>query len=146
MNGNTDAGIRHIYEQWHTCAVRRDLDGLMALYDEDAVLESPLILAVLKEHDRGVLTGKAAIAAFISAGLRNSGNGLGRWYRTSTLYSNGRQLTWEYPRQTPDGEQIDLIEMMDIENDLIRHHRVYWGWVGFKTLARALNPGAGQDR
>jgi len=135
MCANSDAEIRHIYEQWHACVVQRDLDGLVALYDDDAILETPLILAVLKDHDRGVLMGKTAIASFFAAGLRNSGSGLGRWYRTGTFFSNGRQLTWEYPRATPEGDQVDLVEVMDIEHGLIRHHRVYWGWVGFMTLA-----------
>jgi steroid Delta-isomerase len=45
------------------------------------------------------------------------------------------QLTWEYPRATPDGDQIDLVEVMDVSGGLITHHRVYWGWVGFKMLS-----------
>ncbi|TDG10127.1 polyketide cyclase [Paraburkholderia guartelaensis] len=146
MCGNTDAEIRHIYEQWHACVLQRDLDGVMALYDDDAILETPLILAVLKDHDRGVLKGKTAIGSFFAAGLRDAGNGLGRWYRTGTFFSNGRQLTWEYPRETPDGDQVDLVEVMDIERGLIRHHRVYWGWVGFLTLAPALNSRANKAR
>jgi hypothetical protein len=28
---------------------------------------------------------------------------------------------------------------MDIANGLITHHRVYWGWVGFKMLVATLN-------
>jgi hypothetical protein len=28
---------------------------------------------------------------------------------------------------------------MDLKNGLIAHHRVYWGWVGFKALAAGLN-------
>jgi steroid Delta-isomerase len=139
MRTSTDKEIRHVYEHWHASVVQRDLNGLVALYHDDAILETPLILAVLKDHDRGVLVGKAAIAAFFAAGLRNAGTGLGRWYRSGTFYSNGRQLTWEYPRETPDGDQVDLVEVMDIEEGLIRHHRVYWGWVGFKALAPALN-------
>jgi steroid Delta-isomerase len=146
MSANTDSEIRHVYEQWHACVVQRDLDGLVALYHDDAILETPLILAVLKDHDRGVLTGKAAITSFFASGLRDAGNGLGRWYRTGTFYSNGRQLTWEYPRETPDGDQVDLVEVMDIEHGLIRHHRVYWGWVGFRTLAPAFNSRASDAR
>ena len=146
MCGNTDAEIRHIYEQWHACVLQRDLDGVIALYDDDAILETPLILAVLKDHDRGVLKGKTSIGSFFAAGLRDAGNGLGRWYRTGTFFSNGRQLTWEYPRETPDGDQVDLVEVMDIERGLIRHHRVYWGWVGFLTLAPALNSRANKAR
>jgi hypothetical protein len=55
-------------------------------------------------------------------------------YRTGLFFSNGRHLTWEYPRRTPHGQQVDLFESMDIENGLIVYHRVYWGWQGLKTL------------
>ncbi len=139
MTENTDAEIRHVYEQWHETVVGRDLDGLMALYAEDAVLETPLILATLTHRNEGILNGKAEIRPFFEAGLRKLQNDFGRWYRTSIFFSNGRQLTWEYPRETPHGDQVDLIEMMDIENGLISHHRVYSGWVGFKALVAALN-------
>ena len=36
-------------------------------------------------------------------------------------------------------DQVDLVEVMDIANGLIAHHRVYWGWVGFKALAGVMN-------
>ena len=55
-------------------------------------------------------------------------------YRTGLFFSNGRHLTWEYPRLTPSGAQVDLFESMDIENGLIVYHRVYWGWQGLKAL------------
>ena len=41
---------------------------------------------------------------------------------------------WEYPRATPDGEQMDFVEVMEIENGLISRHCVYWGWRGVKVL------------
>jgi hypothetical protein len=139
MTENTDAEIRHIYEQWHATVRGRDLDGLMVLYAEDAILETPLILATLKDRTEGILRGKLEIKPFFEAGLRKLGNDLGRWYRTGTFFSNGRQLIWEYPRETPQGDQVDLVEVMDIAAGLIAHHRVYWGWVGFKALVAALN-------
>jgi steroid delta-isomerase len=139
MTEDTNADIRHIYERWHETVVGRDLDGLMALYAEDAFLETPLILATLKGRREGLLRGKAEIRSFFEAGLRKLQNELGRWYRTGIFFSNGRQLTWEYPRETPQGDQVDLVEVMDIANGLIAHHRVYWGWVGFKALVAALN-------
>ncbi|SCX59954.1 nuclear transport factor 2 family protein [Variovorax sp. EL159] len=131
---NTEADIRRIYEQWHHTVVSRDINGLMALYAEDAILETPLILATLRDKKVGMLEGKAAIHAFFDAGLRKLPGELGRWYRTGTFFSNGRQLTWEYPRATPQGDQIDLVEVMDVAHGLITHHRVYWGWTGFQSL------------
>jgi steroid Delta-isomerase len=136
MNSN-DAAILHIYERWHETVVGGDLDGLMALYADDAILETPLILATLPDKSEGVLKGKSAIRPFFEAGFRKLRSDLGRWYRTGTFFANGRQLTWEYPRATPQGDQVDLVEVMDIADGLIAHHRVYWGWVGFKALTAA---------
>ena len=139
MRPNTEAEIRHIYEGWHQAVVARDLEALLALYAETAILETPLILAV-QPHREGILRGKAELRPFFAAGFANAkngsgGNGLGRWYRTGVFFANGRQLTWEYPRATPEGDQVDLVEMMEIEAGLIAQHRVYWGWVGFKALS-----------
>jgi steroid delta-isomerase len=139
MAGNTDAEIRHVYERWHETVVGRDLDGLMALYADDAIFETPLIVATLKDKTEGILRGSAEIRAFFEAGFQKLRGDFGRWHRTGTFFSNGRQLTWEYPRETPHGDQVDLVEIMDIANGLITHHRVYWGWVGFKTLVAVLN-------
>ena len=135
---HADTDVRHIYEGWHAAVVARDVDALMALYADDAVLETPLIVVTLPDHGSGVLRGKAAIGEFFAAGLRNPGNKLGRWYRTGLFFSNGRQLTWDYPRATPEGDQVDLVEVMDLRDGLIAHHRVYWGWVGFLALRAAM--------
>jgi steroid delta-isomerase len=137
MNSDYDAGIRHVYEQWHERVRSRDLDALMALYADDAVLETPLIVATLPDVSRGMLSGRQNIRAFFEIGFGKLQNELSRWYRTGTFFSNGRQLVWEYPRETPQDDQIDLVEFMDITNGLIVHHRVYWGWVGFKLLVAA---------
>lgn len=134
MTEPLDAQSRRVYERWHAAVLDRDGDGLMALYAEDAILESPLILAGSGIATSGILTGKAAIRRFFDDTLRKPGSALGRWYRTGTVFSNGRQLTWEYPRATPEGDQVDLVEVMDLAAGLISHHRVYWGWVGFRTL------------
>jgi ketosteroid isomerase-like protein len=134
---DTDADTRRIHEDWHAAVVARDLDALMSLYADDAVLETPLVVATLPAHGSGVLHGKAAIGAFFAAGLRNPDNPLGRWYRSGLFFSNGRQLVWEYPRATPDGDQVDLVEVMDLRDGVIAHHRVYWGWVGFSALRGA---------
>jgi hypothetical protein len=46
------------------------------------------------------------------------------------FFTDGRKLMWEYPRATPDGEQMDFVEVMEINDDgLIARHCVYWGLV-----------------
>ncbi len=41
VSENTEAQIRHIYDRWQETIVRRDVDGLIALYAEEAILETP---------------------------------------------------------------------------------------------------------
>jgi ketosteroid isomerase-like protein len=36
----------------------------------------------------------------------------------------------------PDGDQMDIVEVMEIQDGLIAAHRVYWGWLGVGMLLR----------
>jgi steroid Delta-isomerase len=132
---NTDAEIRRVYERWHEMIVSRNLDGLMELYAEDSVLESSAVL-VLEKNSTGVLKGRnlirAHFAAFFSEMMAKDATV--ELYRPGTFFSNGKTLVWEYPSRSPRGNQLDVVESMDLENGLIAYHRVYWGWIGFKAL------------
>ena len=57
-----------------------------------------------------------------------------RGHYRSGFFTDGRTLIWEYPRETPDGDQMDFVESMEIQDGLIRRHRVYWGWYGVKVI------------
>lgn len=127
-----------IYEQWDARAKAGDVEGLLALYAEDAVLESPLVPAILDDVEHGVLEGHAALRHFFNEGTKRRPNDKVRWYRTGTFLTNAETLIWEYPRETPDGEQIDILEVMEIRDGLIRKHRIYWGWKGCIQIAPSL--------
>jgi hypothetical protein len=59
-----------------------------------------------------------------------------KYYRSGYL-TDGKKLMWEYPCETPDGQQMDFVEVMELNEDgLIQKHRVYWGWYGFGVLKR----------
>src|SRR5580704_15995895 len=88
----------------------------------------------------GVLHDHGELRRFFGEGARRRPNDLVRWYRTGEWLTDGRRmLVWEYPRETPDGDQVDLVEVMEIGNGLIRHHRIYWGWKGCGLIAPALS-------
>ena len=55
-------------------------------------------------------------------------------YFKQNFFTDGKTLIFEYPRQTPEGEQMDFVEVMEIKDGLIQYHRVYWGWRGFKVI------------
>lgn len=122
-----------IFEDWHTCAKSRLVDELASLYAIDAVLESPLIPALL-DIPRGVCHGRRQIQQFLAEGTKRRPNELVQWHRSPTYLWDGATLSWEYPRQVADGEQIDIAEYMDIAHGYIQRHRIYWGWFGLKHL------------
>jgi len=113
---------------------------LLALYAEDSVLESPLVPAILDDKSDGICAARANCAFFSVEGGRRRPNDLVRWYRTGEWLTDGRRLlVWEYPRQAPDGDQVDLVEFMEIAGGLIRCHRIYWGWKGCILIAPVLS-------
>jgi hypothetical protein len=128
---------QRIYEQWHDYARHGNVDGLMNLYTADAILETPLAMAILADANSGILQG-AEMRRFFEEGVRRRPNELVRWYRDGTFLWNGQRLVWEYPRQMPQGEQVDIVEVMDIDEGKISHHRIYWGWFGFALLKQSF--------
>lgn len=104
------ADCERIHREWHERAKGLDTDGLLRLYAEDAVLESPLVPAILDDKPDGVLHGHAELRRFFEEGARRRPNDVVRWYRTGKWLTDGRRLlVWEYPRQAPDGDQVDLV-------------------------------------
>ena len=137
MERNTQAQIRHVYEEWHQAIINRDLDRLTDLYGADSTFESPAVYALNGKSD-GVLHGPSEIRSFFGIFFRKLDKDVAQWFRSGEFFSNGELLIWEYPRETPCGDQTDLVESMDLEGGLIRRHRVYWGWIGFKAILGAL--------
>jgi hypothetical protein len=136
------ADCERVYREWHERAKALDTDGLLALYSEDAVLESPLVPAILDDKQDGVLRGHDELRRFFAEGGRRRPNDLVRWYRTGEWLTDGRRLlVWEYPRQAPDGDQVDLVEFMEIVSGRIACHRIYWGWKGCMLIAPVLSRG-----
>jgi steroid Delta-isomerase len=132
------ADCERIHREWNARAKACDTDGLLALYAQGAVLETPLVQAILDGRTSGTLRGRAEIRPFFEEGARRRPNDLVRWYRTGEWLTDGKRLlVWEYPRQAPDGDQVDLVEVMEVSDGLIQHHRVYWGWFGTALLTRS---------
>jgi steroid Delta-isomerase len=129
------ADCDRIYREWHERAKARDMDGLLALYAQDAVLETPLVQAIYRDRRDGILRGHGEIGPFFAEATRRPLNELVRWYRSGRWLTDGvRLLAWEYPRATPDGDQVDVVELMEVAAGLIQSHRVYGGWLGTALL------------
>ncbi|MDN5917295.1 MAG: nuclear transport factor 2 family protein [Pseudonocardia sp.] len=129
----TDEQIEHIFTAWDDALGAHDLDAALALYQPDATLESPLVCHLLGT-DEGIIRGSDDLRQFVEKVFANQ-PAQRRRYRTGFL-ADGSRVTWEYPRESPDGDQMDIVEVMEIRDGLIAHHRVYWGWVGVGMLTR----------
>lgn len=88
-------------------------------------------------RESGVCRGHDEMRAFFETGFQRRPNELVRWYRNGRYHLDGKTLIWEYPRETPNGDQLDLMEVMELEDGLIQHHKVYWGYKGVGELLRS---------
>ena len=131
--GTTDDEARFVFDEWDRRARTSDVAGLMDLYYDDAILESPLVPRILKRAS-GTLVGREAIGRFLAEGTRRRPNPLVRWHRSGTYLWDGTTLSWEYLRATPEGDQVDIAEFMQLRGPKITVQRIYWGWFGTELL------------
>jgi SnoaL-like domain len=117
--------IERVYRDWDAALHAKDVEAAIALYAEDVRLESPLVRH-LTGSERGVVEGRDNPRAFIRIVFERTPANRGH-YR-SGFFTDGHKLIWEYPRETPDGDQMDFAESMEIENGLIRR------WFGVKVI------------
>lgn len=128
----TKPDVERIYRDWDEALGRKDVEAAMALYAHDCFLESPLICHLLKS-ERGIVEGRDKLRDFVRLVFARTPTVRQRYRKD--FFTDGRQLIWEYPRATPNGEQMDFVESMEINDDgLIQRHCVYWGWYGVKVL------------
>jgi SnoaL-like domain len=129
-------GVRtpeEIYHDWDKALGRKDVAAAMTLYAPDATLESPLVCHLLG-IENGVLRGRDEIRRFATLVFERQPPQRQRYKRK--YFTDGETLMWEYPRGTPEGEQMDFVEVMELKDGFIQHHRVYWGWLGVGILSR----------
>ena len=131
--------IEHIFEAWDAALGAKDLDASMALYQPDATLESPLVRQLLGV-DEGIVRGRDGLRAFAEKVFALAPPERRR-FRVGFL-SDGSRVTWEYPRQAAAGEQMDMVEVMEIREGLIQNHRVYWGWYSVRLYETLKSRGS----
>jgi hypothetical protein len=128
---NTDVAER-MYIEWDKALSANDPELLLAFYAEDATIESPLVPHLTGKQD-GICRGHAEMRPFFKLVAERKPK-LREYYRRG-YFTDGRTLMFEYPRDAPEGEQMDFVEVMELNGDgLIQHHKVYWGWRGVKVM------------
>jgi predicted SnoaL-like aldol condensation-catalyzing enzyme len=132
MTGQSEA--ERICHLWDEALGRKDLEASLKLYADDASIESPLVQHLMKS-ETGIVHGKDNLRLFITRVFRTNPPQRKRFKQG--FFTDGRIITWEYPRLAPDGDQMELVEIMEIEHGLIKRHRVYWGWYALGILKSA---------
>lgn len=131
MQDTTRTGDVHaVIESWERALGQHDAEALTATYARDATLESPLVAHLT--GGPGVLQGHEELHPFFETIVKRTPTLRG--FHRGVAFTDGRCAIWEYPRQAGDGEQMDFVEVMEIDDGLIQRHRVYWGWRGVDLL------------
>lgn len=123
--------VERIYQEWDRTWSADDIDAMLALYAPDATLESPLV-PYMSGRILGIISGTNEIRALLTKAAPRKPQARG--FTRQGYFTDGHLLMWEYPRATSRGEQMDFVEIMEIEDGLIKRHRVYWGWRGVEVL------------
>jgi hypothetical protein len=111
-----------------------DPAALLALYAKDATVESPLV-PYLMGTEKGICRGHEELRPLFEKVAKRKPK-VRQYFRTGYL-TDGKKLMWEYPQSGPEGEQMDFVEVMELNDEgLIQKHRVYWGWFGVGVLQK----------
>src|SRR5207302_5419838 len=104
MNGNSSQrDAERIYQLWDDALGKKDLEASLSLYADDASIESPLVQHLMKTKE-GIVRGKDDLRRFIALVFATNPPQRKR-FRTG-FFTDGRVVTWEYPRVAPDGDQM----------------------------------------
>jgi hypothetical protein len=132
--GSGSTPVERMYFAWDEALSRNDPEALLALYAKDAHFESPVARHLLK-RENGILRGRDELRPLFEV-LAQRKPPVRQYYRKGYL-TDGKRLIWEYPREGPEGEQMDFVEAMELNDEgLIQRHCVYWGWFGVRILER----------
>lgn len=122
--------IRKLYERYPAMVTKGDVEGIVALYADDATIEDPIGSELRR--------GKEAIRAFYQASA-----GKVTMKRTGPVCVAGREAaTPLVVLLGPEGQQqaLDVISLTSFDEDgRIRSMRAYWGF-------DALRPATPEDR
>src|ERR1700760_3214216 len=86
-----------IYRLWDDALGKKDLEASLSLYADDASIESPLVQHLMRSRE-GIVQGKERLREFITRVFQSNPPQRKRFKRG--FLTDGRALTWEYPRSS----------------------------------------------
>ena len=117
------ARVRALAERWLACFEARDLDGLLALYTDDAVHTSPKI-RVRHPETGGVLRGKSALRAWWGDAFARLPS---MRYVPTAITADARRAYLEYVRKVDGEPDLPIAEVFEVEGERIAQSRVFHG-------------------
>jgi ketosteroid isomerase-like protein len=115
--------LRTIAKRWLACFESRDLDGLLALYADDATHTSPKI-RVRHPETGGLLRDKTAMRAW----WQDSFDRLPSMrYIPTALTADGERVFMEYVRKVDGEADMPVAEVLEVKDGKIIASRVFHG-------------------
>jgi len=119
----TPEKLQSIAFKWFDTFNNKELEKLLALYDEDIVHFSPKLKS-LKPETNGFITSKQALREWWQEAFERlpSLN-----YKVKSVTANGDRVFMEYTRSAEGEDDKHIAEVLDIREDKIIASRVYHG-------------------
>lgn len=114
---------REVVEAWLAAWNSDDLEGIIALYAEDAVTESPLLLRMGRDGS-ATLRGKGAIRDYFARGLAHASVPI--VMTPIHLLASGEVAILEYAREAPNGGHPAVAERFVVRDGKIVESRIFW--------------------
>src|SRR6185369_13264651 len=121
--GVSERAAQELARAWIAAFNARDLDGLLALYADDAVHFSPKLRARQPETG-GLVKGKSALRAWWADSFERLP---GLHYEARRVTAAGDRLFLEYDRSLPGEATLAVAELFVVRNGRIAESRVYHG-------------------
>jgi ketosteroid isomerase-like protein len=115
--------LSDIARRWLDCFARRDLDGLLALYADDAVHTSPKIRTQHPDTG-GMLRGKAAMRAWWQGAFDRLPS---MRYEATAITANDERVFMEYVRHVEGEPDMLVAEVLEVVGGRIVASRVFHG-------------------
>lgn len=119
----TPEKLQSIAFRWFETFNNKEIEKLLALYDDEATHFSPK-LKIQKPETNGLVVGKDAMKNWWQEAFHNLPS---LHYKVKSLTANGDRVFMEYIRQVENQDDMQIAEVLEVKNGKIISSRVYHG-------------------